>query len=73
MCLISSPTFSESRNKYISIWLLTTTGYAAGSWEKHWHIDLTKPEVGDDFMFKGVEPLALFDSGRRIIFMSDEY
>ena len=48
LCLLSSPNFPETPKKYISIWLLT--GYAAGSWEKHWHIDLTKlppaPEVG---------------------------
>ncbi|RLN31184.1 F-box domain containing protein [Panicum miliaceum] len=74
--LVSSPTFLELPiNKYISIWLLT--GYAAGSWEKHWHIDLTKlppaPEVGDNFLSKGVEPLALVDGGRRIVFVSDEY
>ncbi|RLM99368.1 hypothetical protein C2845_PM06G34300 [Panicum miliaceum] len=31
------------------------------------------PEVGDDFVFNGVTPLALVDGGRRILFVSEEY
>ncbi|RLN27779.1 F-box domain containing protein [Panicum miliaceum] len=74
LCLLSAPHSPKSPQKYISIWLLAP----AGSWEQHCHIDLTMlppppPEVGDDFMFNGVTPLALVNGGRRILFVSEEY
>jgi F-box interacting protein len=76
LCLLSAPHCPKSSLESVDIWLLTD--YTTGSWEKHWNIDLTKlppppPEVGDDFMFNGVTPLALVDGGRRILFVSREY
>ncbi|KXG24022.1 LOW QUALITY PROTEIN: hypothetical protein SORBI_3008G174000 [Sorghum bicolor] len=70
LCLLSAPHCPQSGLESVDIWLLTD--YTTRSWGKHWHIDLTKlppppppPEVGDDFMFHGVTPLALVDGGRR--------
>jgi F-box interacting protein len=70
LCLVSAP---RSPQWQLSIWLLTD--YAAGSWEKHCHIDLTKlpPAPAPDLMFNCVTPLALVDGGRGVIFMSDDY
>lgn len=76
LCLLSAPHCPQSGLESVDIWLLTD--YTTRSWGKHWHIDLTKlppppPEVGDDFMFHGVTPLALVDGGRRVLFVSREY